>query len=838
MSRLSRLVLLAAIIVVPAGWSAAQEAAPITARSAVADLDGLKTTVEIPDFRIGGRYDLDTPAAWENGGEGGVTLESLGAGPLHTAYIAVGTPQTDADGKITNAIVISSYYSGDATSMYFNWVEGQGGNDFSGGALIGPGLMFDTDRFYVVMTDALGLWGASKPSDGLGLDFPNYTYYDMVQANYRLLTDHLNIGHVVLATGVSMGATQSYMWGLMHPEFVDAVMPIGGATATDGTAPIAAWTFQNAKAALESDPIWRETGGSYYDLPKDQHPTQGPAFHWSVLSLTGYELGYRQSTGWDAVKGSIFAWDSPEEGFGDTVAALGNMFDAVDLKYRVEVGETHNINALLPGYQPRVLVIHIENDTWLTVDKARESVALIPGAQIATETSPIAHYATFSSLNRLKTDPMVESFLHDIGILPTEGKVCDAPNYTSPRVNMTPDPATSFWLDNMTHPFPPKFTKVTDERGVEWEIGYLDAVCEGIENPETLVIVHGKGAFASHYGYLIKFAVEQGYRVVALDMPHYGLSGPGNLGKNPARTFEDMRSAFHGVIVDQLGIDNAWYLGHSLGGQFILGYALKYPEAVKGLVLEAPAGLEEFPKTMLIGDQDLPVFDPAIGVDFAAWEAAWGPTGALEAELNRSEQGVRDFFYFKERDPATGAVSPSFFGYFKRDTEFARLHTDQRVAMISGNPEEFKQWVIAFIYDIYTIGSELNAGDPTSVYNRLTDIDAPIFLAFGAQEPFIPSTSLNGLDDMANQVISPYAARMRAAGNPVELKMYPGVGHFIHTDIPYEFARDTVDFIKTGRVNNMSPALVDAVVNGLAAPAAAGGGGGGGAPERPSGFSK
>ena len=833
-----RFLAVAMIVASPGAWAVAQESTPITARSAVADLDNLKQTVEIPEFRIGGSYDLDTPDAWANGAPDGVTLESLGSGPLKAAYIAVGTPQTGEDGKINNAIVISSYYSGDATSMYFNWFEDQGGNEFSGGALIGPGLMFDTDRFYIVMTDALGLWGASKPSDGLGLQFPSYSYYDMVQANYRLLVDHLNIGHVVLATGVSMGATQSYMWGLMHPEFVSAVMPIGGSTATDGTSPIAAWTFQNAKAGLESDPVWIETGGDYYDLPKEEHPFKGPAFHWSVLTLTGYDLGYRQSQGWEAVKPNIFAWDPPEEGFGTTVDDLGRMFDAVDLKYRVEVGETHNINALLPGYQPRVLVIHIENDLWLTIDKTRESVALIPGAQLATEWSPIAHYATFSSLNRLDDDPMVQSFLHDIGILPTEGKVCDAPHYTSPRVNMDPDPATSFWRDNMIHPFPPKFTKVTDERGVEWEIGYLDEVCEGIENPETLVIVHGKGAFASHYGYLMKFAVEQGYRVIALDMPHYGLSGPGNLGKNPARTFEDMRSAFHGVIVDQLGIDEAWYLGHSLGGQFVLGYALKYPDAVKGLILEAPAGLEQFPRTMTIGDKELPVFDPAIGVDFDAWKAAWEPTGALAAEMARDEQGVRDFFYFKERDPATGTVSPSFFGYFKRDTEYARLHTDQRVAMISGNPAEFEQWVIAFIYDIYTIGSELNEGDPETLYSRLTEIDVPIFLAFGAQEPFIPSTSLNGLEDMANEVIVPYLDRMRAAGNPVELKMYPGVGHFIHTDRPYEFARDSVSFMKTGQVDSMSVAVIDTMVNGVATAAPAAAGGGGGAPERPSGFSK
>ena len=431
MRRLLRsFVLFVALAILPAATWARES---LTPRSSVAELDKLKATYEVPEFRIGGSYDLARPETWANGAEGGATLESLGAGPLKTAYIAVGTPHKNAEGKIDNAILISSFYSGDATAMYNNWYEGQAGNDFSGGALVGPGLLFDTDRYYVVFVDALGLWGASKPSDGLGIRFPHYSYFDMVQANYRLLPDKLDIGHVVLATGVSMGATQAYVWGLMHPEFVGAVMPIGGATATDGAAPIAAWTFQLAKAGLESDPVWVKTKGDYYDLPKDKHPRQGPAFHWSMLQLTGYELGHRQSLGWDRVKGSVFTWEPPEEGFGADVAQLGAQFDAVDLKYRVEVGEIHNINAYLKDYKPRTLILHVENDQWLTVDKAREAADLIQGAEIVTEKSPIAHYASFSLLNSLKTHPTVESFLAEIGIIEDAGKVCDAPHYTSPQ---------------------------------------------------------------------------------------------------------------------------------------------------------------------------------------------------------------------------------------------------------------------------------------------------------------------------------------------------------------------------------------------------------------------
>jgi pimeloyl-ACP methyl ester carboxylesterase len=172
---------------------------------------------------------------------------------------------------------------------------------------------------------------------------------------------------------------------------------------------------------------------------------------------------------------------------------------------------------------------------------------------------------------------------------------------------------------------------------------------------------------------------------------------------------------------------------------------------------------------------------------------------------------VRDFFYFKQRDPKTGAVTPSFNGYFKNDTEYARLHTDQRVAMISGNKRELDQWAFMFIYDLYSICSELAIDDPNSLFKQLPKIKVPIFLAFGAQEPFIPGTALNGLKDLADDIINPFMKRMTAAGNRPALKVYPGVGHFIHTDVPYEFAHDTVQFMQTGRVDAMSPDVVDAV---------------------------
>ena len=774
----------------------AYAAQPLTPRSVVATQDKLKQTYEVKNFRIGGKYDLATPKSWENGAEGGKTLESLGAAPARTSYIAVGTPKRNAQGEIINAILINTYYSGDATAMYNNWYPGQAGNGFSGGALVGPGLLFDTNRFYVVFLDALGLWGSSKPSDGLGRKFPVYSYYDMVQLNYRMLRDHLKVGQVVLATGASMGATQAYYWGLMHPEMVKAVMPIGGATATDGEGPVAAWTFQLAKAALEGDPAWVATNGNYYNLPKEKHPNKGVEFHWSMLTLTGYQLNYRQSLGWDAVSKDVFYWEAdPRMGpnAGANLKKLAEQFDAVDLWFRDTVGEIHNVNKLLPGMKARTLVVHIDNDQWLISDKARAAAQAIPGAQYVGFSDPTAHYAVFKAPNVLKSNPIFSSFMRDIGVIHDKNIVCEAKNYRTPQIDMKPDPKKSFWKEEMVSPFPVKYAKVKDKRGVEWEIGYMDEYCGKAANPPTLVVVHGKGAFGAHYGYLIKYAVERGFRVIAPDMPQWGTSGPGNLDKPMTRTLDDVRDAFHALIVGKLGVKKAFYHGHSLGGQTVIGYAMRFPDAVQGLVLEAPAGLEEYPKSLKVGDKDLPICDKSMAYDLKRWHAAYDPMGLVEGDLKKSPQAVEDFFYFRKRD-AAGNVVPSTSGYFFNDTEYARLHTNQRIAMITGNQREFEQWAFMFTYDLYSICSENEKNDPNSIYKRLQTIKAPIFLAFGAKEPFIPGTALNGVTDMAKNIIIPFKERLTAAGNPPQVKVYPGVGHFIHTDVPSEFAKDSVDF--------------------------------------------
>jgi homoserine O-acetyltransferase/O-succinyltransferase len=94
------------------------------------------------------------------------------------------------------------------------------------GELFGPGQPFDASKYYIVIPDALGHGRSSKPSDGLKAKFPQYDYSDMVDAQYRLLSEGLGIRHVRLIIGNSMGGMNAWVWGEKYPGYMDALVPM------------------------------------------------------------------------------------------------------------------------------------------------------------------------------------------------------------------------------------------------------------------------------------------------------------------------------------------------------------------------------------------------------------------------------------------------------------------------------------------------------------------------------------------------------------------------------------------------------------------------------------
>jgi len=94
------------------------------------------------------------------------------------------------------------------------------------GELFGPGQPLDATKFYIILPDALGHGKSAKPSDGLKTKFPRYNYADIVDAQYRLLSEGLGVHHVRVILGNSMGGMQAWLWGQKYPKYMDALVPM------------------------------------------------------------------------------------------------------------------------------------------------------------------------------------------------------------------------------------------------------------------------------------------------------------------------------------------------------------------------------------------------------------------------------------------------------------------------------------------------------------------------------------------------------------------------------------------------------------------------------------
>jgi homoserine O-acetyltransferase/O-succinyltransferase len=174
---------------------------------------------------------------------------------LRIHYRTLGKPEKDAQGKTRNAVLIMHGTTGSGTQFIPR-------PEFAG-ELFGKDQPLDATKFFIILPDAIGHGKSSKPSDGLHAKFPHYGYIDMVEAQYRLLTDGLGVNHARLVMGTSMGGMHTWLWGETHPEFMDALMPLASLP-TQISGRNRAWR-RVIIDAIRNDPAW--TDGEYKTQP-------------------------------------------------------------------------------------------------------------------------------------------------------------------------------------------------------------------------------------------------------------------------------------------------------------------------------------------------------------------------------------------------------------------------------------------------------------------------------------------------------------------------------------------------------------------------------------------
>jgi len=173
---------------------------------------------------------------------------------LRLHYRTLGKPEKDAQGKTTNAVLIMHGTTGSGVQFIRPEFAGE---------LFGKDQPLDAIKFFIVLPDAIGHGKSSKPSDGMHAKFPHYGYIDMVEAQYRLLTEGLGMNHARLVMGTSMGGMHTWLWGELHPDFMDALMPLASLP-TQISGRNRAWR-RVVVDAIRNDPGWHD--GDYTAQP-------------------------------------------------------------------------------------------------------------------------------------------------------------------------------------------------------------------------------------------------------------------------------------------------------------------------------------------------------------------------------------------------------------------------------------------------------------------------------------------------------------------------------------------------------------------------------------------
>jgi homoserine O-acetyltransferase len=254
---------------------------------------------------------------------------------LRVHYRTLGAPRRGADGKVKNAVLI------------LHGTTGSGANFFRpefAGELFGTGQPLDAERYFLILPDGIGHGGSSKPSDGLRAHFPRYGYRDMIDAQYRLVTEGLKVDHLRLVMGTSMGGMHTWLWGEMHPELMDALLPLASLP-TQISGRNRAWR-RVIIDAIRGDPGWEH--GEY----RAQPPSLKTAAEMLFLMANNPVERQREAPTREAADRVV----------DDYVRRTMRAMDANDVLYAIENSTDYDPGPGLERIAAPLLAINFEDD--------------------------------------------------------------------------------------------------------------------------------------------------------------------------------------------------------------------------------------------------------------------------------------------------------------------------------------------------------------------------------------------------------------------------------------------------------------------------------------------
>ncbi|GAA0008489.1 MULTISPECIES: alpha/beta fold hydrolase [Bradyrhizobium] len=212
------------------------------------------------------------------------------------------------------------------------------------GELFGAGQSLDAAKYYIIIPDGIGHGKSSKPSDGMKTGFPKYDYDDMVEAQYRLVTEGLGVKHLRLVIGNSMGGMHTWLWGEKYPKAMDALIPMASQPTEMASRN---WMLRRIMLdTIRNDPDYN--GGNYSSQPRMM---KYAVTAYGIASIGG-TLAY-QSQAPTAAKADKIV----DERLATPITA-----DANDFVYQWESSHDYNAGEKLEQIEASLLLINSADD--------------------------------------------------------------------------------------------------------------------------------------------------------------------------------------------------------------------------------------------------------------------------------------------------------------------------------------------------------------------------------------------------------------------------------------------------------------------------------------------
>ncbi len=253
---------------------------------------------------------------------------------LTVGYTLLGKPKRDAAGHITNAVLLLHGTTGTAQNWFLPGLAK---------TLFGPGQPLDSQRYFLIIPDGIGLGRSSKPSDGLRARFPRYGYHDMVTANVRLLQEGLRIDHLRAIVGTSMGGMQTWLFAERYPDLMDGAIAIASQpTAVSGRNMM--WR-QVLIESIRGAADWK--GGDYTE------PPESFTHVWPLFGIMTDGASHLQTLA--PTRAQAIAHYR-------TLSGNARLLDANDILYRFEASADYNPQPDLEKIKAPFLAINFQDD--------------------------------------------------------------------------------------------------------------------------------------------------------------------------------------------------------------------------------------------------------------------------------------------------------------------------------------------------------------------------------------------------------------------------------------------------------------------------------------------